>query len=301
LYDDPGITGLRRHALVKGELTAAHKHLFLALSYAQSGFGGSGENPFFPSGNFEWEKFDGDNFSSVLPTGGAGIAEVRISPIRIRDIGNVRITWRYEAIREEFLSDLGSGNGNGIGHTTAAYFRSGASSLNARILYHTSVRSVLEHEKRRRVDAGVWGILKNGLSFLIRGSTGEIEDRFVLDSKQNFIHGALRYQTKKIRSDAHIMWKDLDTVFSERRFAWDGRVGLSPDFGLHWRLLLSRDFDVGRSAYWRLEYRPNNRIFAYLSYGRSFLGDDPFVLEDRDLGLARAGTSQIMMSLRGDF
>jgi len=38
-----------------------------------------------------------------------------------------------------------------------------------------------------------------------------------------------------------------------------------------------------------------------VGYGEPEIGDDPFVLEDRDIGLMRGGASRYTISLRGDF
>ena len=299
LFDDPGAYGTADHAVVKAELTSAYKRAFAVLSYEQSGFGGSGW--FFPSGSFDWSGYDGTNFSAVLPPGGAAFAEIRVSSLAVANRGDVDLVWRYDAVGEDFVNDLGGAGSSRVGQTAGAYFIAKDVSVNAKLLYHTSARSGLENEERSWFDAGVWAALKNGTDCFLRGGAGEIDDESFSPSKKNFIHGALRYQMNKMRTGVHAMWSDLDTDYSGEKFAWDGKLALTPAWGFHWRFLLSRDYAVGRTAFFRLEFRPSNRLFACVGYGRSYLGDDPFVLEDREIGLLREGPSQYTISMRGDF
>jgi hypothetical protein len=298
LYDDPGAHGRLNHAVAKAELSGAWKIAFASVSYQQSGYGES--SFFFPGGSFDWSAYDAGNFSNVLPRGGAAFGEFRVSRIPVTDAGRLGLVWKYEAVRDEFVSDLGMPGGSRVGQTAAAYFRATDVSINGRLIYHTSKREILETEERDFVEAGAWTALKNGMECVLRGGIGRIDEE-PFETKKNYVHAAARYRIKEIHTGIHVMWSDLETTFSERRFAWDGKMVVTPDWGFHWRFLLTRDFAVGQSAFFRLEYRPSNRIFAYFGYGRAYFGDDPFVLEDKDLGLLRSGMSRWIVMLRGDF
>jgi hypothetical protein len=298
LFDNPGVHGPQNHAVIKTELSSVWKLAFASISYQQSGYEDSGL--FFPSGSFDWGAYDGTNFSQVLPSGGAAFAEFRFRSIRVTDAGRLNFVWKYDAVRENFVSDLGMTGGSRVGQTAAAYFLATDVSASGRLLYHKSVRSVLESEERDLLEASARTALRNGMELFLRGGVGQIDEQ-PFDTKKNYIHGMVRYGIKNLDTGAHIMWNDLGTIYSERRFAWDGKMVLTPDWGLHWRFLLTRDFTIGQSTFFRLEYRPSNRIFAYLGYGRTYFGDDRFVLEDRDLAVLRSGSSQWVITLRGDF
>ena len=299
LLDDPRTYDTRSHAIVKAELTSAYRRAFAVLSYEQSGFEDSGW--FFPGGSFDWGGYDGTNFSAVLPRGGATFAEVRVSSLALKDQGDVDLVWRYDAVGEEFVNDLGSAGSSGVGQTAGAYFVAKDVSVNAKVLYHSSARSALENEERKWFDAGVWAALKNGTDFLLRGAVGKIDDGSASPTRKNFVHGALQHETNRMRMGVHAMWNDLDTGYFGEKFAWDGKLAITPEWGFHWRFLMSRDYAVGRTAFFRLEFRPSNRLFACVGYGPSYLGDDPFLLEDREIGLLREGASGYTISMRGDF
>jgi hypothetical protein len=78
-------------------------------------------------------------------------------------------------------------------------------------------------------------------------------------------------------------------------------VALNSVWGFHWRFILAHDYAASQAAFARLEFRPSERIYAAVGYGEPGIGDDPFVLEDRQIGLMRAGSSRYTILVRGDF
>jgi hypothetical protein len=299
LVQDPGASGPSNRALFKTELASAYGRLFGVLSYEQTGLDDS--HVFFPGGSFDWGEYDGTNFSAILPRGGAAIAELRLASMSTAERGDVDLVWRYEAVGEDFTNDLGQAGPSGTGQTFGAYFLGRSASVNAKALYHSRTRSVLESEETGRFDAALWAAFKNGMDGFLRGGAGEVDDGSEFAPKKNFVHGAIGRKSTRVSTAFHAMTYDIDTEYSGTRFAWDGKVVLNPSWGLHWRFLAGEDIAVGQSAFFRLEYRPSDRIYATVTYGRSYLGDDPFVLEDSQLGLMREESSQYAISLRGDF
>jgi hypothetical protein len=299
LFEDPGSHGIRKRAVFKTELASAYKSFFAAASYQQSGL--RDEEWFFPGGSFDWGAYDGSNFAEMLPAGGAAFAEARLSSLPLSARGEIDIVWRYDAVREEFGDLIGSAGPSRTAHTVGTYFAAKDVSLNGSVLYRRRDRSVLEDERGEWLDARLWAATAAGAEGFVRCGIGKIRDEMVFDTKTNFVHGALRYRTKRFHTGAHAAWSDAGTIFSAMRYAWEGKLVINPAWGFHWRTLLGRDYAVGQTAAFRIEYRPSNRIFAYIGYGYPYLGDDPFVLEDRQLGLLRGGVARYTLVVRGDF
>ena len=299
LAEDPGVSGTRNRAVVKTELAGAYRRLFAVVSYAQSGYDDS--HVFFPSGSFDWGAYDGTNFSSVLPPGGAALAEIRLASLRATKRGSIDLVWRYDAVREDFACDTGGIGSPGVGQTAGAYFTAREVSLNASALFHTNRRSAVENEETNWFDAGAWAALKNGMECFVRGGAGDINGGPVPLVRESFVHAAVLHRAKRVTAGVYAMAHDFGTDHAGTRYAWDGKLLISPSWGFHWRFLFAADDAPGRSALIRLEYRPNDRIYASVGYGEPEIGDDPFVLEDRDIGLMRGGASRYTISLRGDF
>jgi hypothetical protein len=299
LSEDRGVYGAQNHAVFKAELAGAYRRLFAAVSYAQSGYDDS--HVFFPGGSFDWGAYDGTNFSSILPPGGAALAEIRLASLRATKRGSIDLVWKYDALREEFSSDAGGAGAPGVGQTAGAYFTARNVSLNASALFHTRTRSSVEHEETDWFDAGVWAALKNGMECFARGGAGDIDGGPVPLVRESFVHAGLRHRAKRATAGVYAMVYDVGAETAGERYAWDGKLMLNPSWGLHWRFLFAKDLAASRSALVRIEYRPNDRVYATLGYGEPDIGDDPFALEDRDLGLMRGGASRYTISLRGDF
>ena len=298
LFEDSGRDFISNRATVKAEVAGAYKRVFLALSYNQTGL--SQSDFFFPSGTWDWGAYDGDNFSAVLPENGAAFAELRVRRISLRSAGHVNFVWKYAAIRDQFTNDLGRNVEPAVGHSATLFYHASKVGVTGFLRYESSARSFYEQEERAGLVAAVRGYLTGRMDFFLRGGVRKIEER-PFNTDNNFIHAALHYRVKKIYSGAHIMWKDLDTIFSDLRLAWDGKLILTPNWGLDWRFIVSRDFNISESVFAQLEYRPSNRVYMTLFVGRSYVGDNPFVLEDPDVDLPEPGIVVYGIRLRGDF
>jgi hypothetical protein len=299
LAEDPGVSGARNHAVVKTELAGAYRRLFAVVSYAQSGYDDS--HAFFPGGSFDWDAYDGTNFSSVLPPGGAALAEVRLASLPATKRGSIDLVWRYDAVREDFACDIGGMGPPGVGQTVGAYFNARDVSLNANALFHTNTRSAVEHEETDWFDAGAWAALKNGMECFVRGGAGDIDGGPVPLVQESFVHAGVRHRTKRVTAGVYAMAYDFGTDYAGTRYAWDGKLALNSSWGFHWSFLFSNDYASSRAALVRFEYRPNDRIYASAGYGDPAIGGDPYALEDRGIGLMRGGSSRYTISLRGDF
>lgn len=298
LFNDLGEYAPRNHAVFKVEAAAAYKRAYLVLAYQQSQLADRGL--FLPGGRFDWDTYDGGNFAAALPDGGAFQAQLRATEVQVAGRARLRIDYRYAAAGPEFFNDLGWNRRAEVGHTLAASMQDTEVDLNGRLRYHNSERFALESEEREFVDGSLWGALRAGIWFIARGAFGHIDDDFG-EEDDNFIHLGAERRIRETRAGAHVMWRDLGTAFSERRFAMDAKFPVSPNWGFYFRVIASRDFDVAEAAYARLDFRPNDRVFATFSYGRSDFGDGPFLLEDADIDLARGDTAVYRITIRGDF
>lgn len=298
LIDHRGVNADSNHAVFKTEVSASYKKGYVVLAYEQSGC--DDRSVFFPGGRFDWDKYEGDNVSGLLPNAAAMFAEGRISSLPIGRTGRVRLVYRYTLVGSEFFNDLGLLVGSQIRNTAAAYYVDTEVNVNARLVYNSIARLEFENSRTDKWDGGLWGTFRNGTEFLIRGSMRET-DGVPYDDKGSLVHLALHHQLSKIKGGVHVLWRDIDTIFSATRFAWDGKFALSPNWGFYWRLVLSDQFDAGRTTYVRLAYRPSDRIFVTAGYGRSVIGDGPYLLEDGDIELSRFDSAVYRISLRGDF
>jgi len=295
LIDHPGGVLNENHAIFKFETSASYKQAYTVLSYQQSGF--SQSDVFFPSGQGQ---SGGGGLRGALPEGGALFADVRLTSFTIPNVGWLKFVYEYASIGDSFFNDLGLSQPAQETHHVGGFFGARKVDLNARLFYGRSQRFLFEDKKIDRWAAHLWGKFRNGMDFWVRGDLVDTETPLLSD-RGSFVDVALVKEIREVRSGIHVMWKDSDTVFSDTRFAWDGKLRVSPNWGLYWRFILSEQFDVGQMLYGRISYRPNDRLFMILSYGRTVIGDGPYLLEDQDIELSRFSTAQYSILLRGDF
>jgi|GEM_PF-2691290 len=297
LLDDLGALTDHSRAVLKAETSASYKKAYVVLSYQQSDV--QSDKLFFPGGRFLWEDYKFDDFSKILPAGAAVFAEARLSAMGVK-VGHLRAVYRYTVIGRRFFDDLGLRQPAQVSQTVRVYFLGNGVDLNSRLEYSHVARAYFENEDVDRWRGSVWGTFRNGLDFWIRANIiADVDPMF--GEVGDFVHVGLRRQIKQIYSGAHIMFKDLDSIFSATRLAWDAKLALSPNWGFYCRFVLSDQFDVGQMLYTRLSYQPSDRIFLALGYGRSAIGDGPYLLEDQDIELSRFGSAIYTISVRGDF
>ena len=119
--------------------------------------------------------------------------------------------------------------------------------------------------------------------------------------RENFVHGAVKRHGSKIYSSVHAMFRDLSDGPSDLRFGVEARFNLTAIFSLYGRVIASERVTAGDAVYWRFEVWPTDYIFATFGYGRRYIGDDPFLLEDPDVGRRTTAESVYFVTVRGDF
>jgi hypothetical protein len=299
VYDAPAADAALGRALLKSELVWFYRNASIICSYEQSRFDRKGF--FVPHLLFDPHVFVGDNFSSILPDEGAFFASLRIMTLPFRKLGTIDIVYDYFAVGEDFVNDLGLVSGEAVGYRCGAYFKAPDVYLNGRVRFGKTVRSSMEQDTEERVDASVWGGLNNGMDFALRGGWTRTSGADAAAATSTRVLGIATFHAKNTRNGIHCMLKDADTDHAAMAYAWSSRVVLNPDFAIDVRFLLSDEYQVRDAVFGKLEFRPSQRIYAYLSYGRQYAGDDPFMLEDNDLYLRGIDPSIYTVSIRGDF
>ena len=97
------------------------------------------------------------------------------------------------------------------------------------------------------------------------------------------------------------MANDIDGFEFDRRFAAEARFNWTTELSFYGRLIIVDVETSPDAGICRRELRPADHVFATFAYGRDFIGDDPFLLEDLDIG--RTGDTEPIYTImvRGDF
>jgi hypothetical protein len=175
--------------------------------------------------------------------------------------------------------------------------------VNGSLVYDYYRRTRFDNKTQNRIEAGLQGLLANGGQFVLRGAWAETDDERGMVTRNNFLHAGVKRHGKKVYSALHLMTADFGGATPERddRLGVEARFNLSPRVSLYGRFLLSQQTTSRDAAYWRFEMRPTEMVFVTFGYGRPWIGDEPFLLEDGEIG-QRATTDPVyFMTVRGDF
>ncbi len=290
-------------AVVKAELSAAYKRFSAILSWEQSGV--SDEAVFLPSGSFDWDRFDGDNLSSAIPDGAAASAELRLFRVPMRDWGHWSLVYRYQTVGSDYTNELGAFRRAEVSSSSGLYFSARTVSVDGRIVYSDRERFRIDDHESERLEASIRALLVDATEVFLRAAAVRVRDGELPEARREFVHAAVRRDGSKVRSGVHMMLADVeDGTLRQRveeRFGVEAKLNLTAQVSLYGRLITGQSISSGEAMYWRFELRPVAHVFATMGYGRDWIGDGPYLLEDADS--ARIGESEAIyfVTVRGDF
>jgi hypothetical protein len=299
VHDTPALDTLQNHAVVKAEVSAAWRHLGAAVSYEQSGFD---DGAFFiPSGDDDpGDGFYGDDDSS-LPESGALLAEFRVRRVPVRNTGLWSFVYRHQSLGDAYVNRLGTVGRARTLNSAGLYYSARKVAIDGGLVYTRWKRTRLDDKTHDRLLARARGLLKNGMEVILRGGYATTDDELGYETKNDYVHAILGRHGRKIRSGVHVMLKDIADGPLNEMVAVDATFNLTATVALYGRVMTGQSVTSSDAVYWRFEIWPADYIFATFGYGRDYVGDDPFLLEDPDLGRRGEGEGVWFVTVRGDF
>jgi hypothetical protein len=303
LNQSPAPDTLQNHAVFRGELSAVYRYLGVVLSYAQSGFDDGAL--FFPSGNDGFAGAEGPyegGSASSLPDEGAAFAEVRVKDLPVRGTGLWSVVYRYDAQGDAFTDELGVLRPGVTQNTVGLYYAAAKVAVNGGLEYVRSKRSYYDDKEQSRLAGRVRGLLANGFDAYLRGEVAKTTDELGVDTHHDFLHAAVGRHGRKVESRIHGMLADFADGPVDEVLGVEARFNFTATVSLYGRLVMSDRVSSRDAVYWRLEMRPTDWVFATFGYGRPYIGDDPYLLEDPDIGGMRGVSEAVYFAtVRGDF
>jgi hypothetical protein len=285
--------------VVKGEIAGLYRRATVVLAYQQAG---ADESFFFlPRTAFDWDGYVGGNFSESLPADADAFGEIRVRDVAFRDRVRVDFFHRYRATGSRFAPALSGGVPGVVANTTGLFFSHRELALDGRLVYRTRVRSALINQTTEHLEAYARAVLTDGTEVYLRGAAGYRETPGGGRSDDHFVHAAWKRSMRRLEAGVHLMVIDDGGGELERRFALETRMNWSASIALYGRVIAADEAGSRGAAYCRLEVRPAGHVFATLAYGRGFVGDGPYVLEDPDIDAAGDIEPVYTFSVRGDF
>jgi hypothetical protein len=297
----PAPDTLDNHAVVKGELSAGYRRFGLVLSYEQSGFEDSAF--FIPSGDSDGVgpgPYEDNGRLSGLDAGAVYI-EARMRRQRIGDTGLWSLVYRQRSAGDAFVDPFGLHPGGVNRQLAGLYYAALKKAIDARFEYRRQERTRFDDKALDRFEGMVRAQLANGAEAYLRGAYGEADDELGVSHRGGFVHAAVRRNGSKITTGLHVMLADRDNTPLDGRFGVEARLNFTAAVSLYGRLIASQSVASSDAVFIRLDMRPTDWAFAAVGYGRYYIGDQPYMLEDPDIGRRGETESVWFIRLRGDF
>jgi hypothetical protein len=301
LHSTPAADTLRNHAVVKGEVSAGYRHFGAVIAYEQSGFD---DGAFFlPSGD------DGgigpgpydDNAALSGLDAGAVFAELRVRRLPIRNTGLWSLVYRQRSAGDAYVDPPALQPGGQDSRLAALYYAAVQKAIDARLVYTSWKRTRFDDKELDRIDGMVRVQLANGAETYLRGAYEKWDDELGETAKGGFVHAAFRRNGRKITTGLHLMALDQSGTPLDERLGLEATLNFTAAVSLYGRLIASDQVASRDAVFIRLDLRPTDWVFAAVGYGRDYIGDQPYMLEDPDIGRRGETESVWFIRLRGDF
>jgi hypothetical protein len=295
LYDVPARDSLGHHQIAKAEVAGFYKRATAVVSYESSRIDGVTNDL---SG---WGDWNGSNYTEAMPANSATFAEFRLAGMPAPSWGRVDFIARYRAVGQAFYNDLGRDRPGAVTSRAGLYLEHRKQAINGRLVYRRDRVEVPGGQDREWMEGSVRTLFTNNVDAFVRGAFGRRRDAVEDDRNQGFLHGGFRRNLRKFTGGLYAMGLRGAGGNLSLRYGAEMRVNISASSAFYGRLIQNQAAASNDAIYMRFEFRPVLHIFAVFSYGRDWIGDDPYLLEDRDITGSGSADNVYTISVRGDF
>ena len=295
----PARDSLQNHAILKGELTAVYSRLGAVLSYEQSGF--DHRAFFIPSASNDCGGGYDNSSNSSLPDNAALYAELRLMRVPIKNTGLWSLIGHYQSLGDGYINNLGTIRRGETEGTVGLYYSAAKKSIDGRLEYTRWDRTRYDDKKQQRTGASVRGLLANGFEIVLRGAHTRTVDELGWTTNDGYGYAALRRYGRKVESGILFMLQNIPNDGLDERLGIEARFNFTGAVSWYGRLITSERATSSDAIFWQFEIRPTDMVYAALGYGRDYIGDEPFVLLDPDIGQRDTREAVYFVQVRGDF
>jgi len=295
LYDSPARDSLDNHQIVKGELAGFYRRATAVVSYETSSFEGVTDD------RFRWDDWAGNNYAEVMPTNSATFGEFRLTDLPAPSWGRIDFIARYRAVGAAFYNDLGRDRPGAVSSRAGLYLEHRRTAVNGRLVYRRERLDSVGGEGREWVEGSARALFTNNVDTFVRGALGSRSDGLEGKRNEGFLHAGFRRNLRKFTGGLYGMGLHTEGAGTSLRWGAEMRVNISASTAFYGRLINNEAAASNDAVYVRFEFRPVMHVFAVFSYGRDWIGDDPFLLEDRDITASGPADNVYTVSVRGDF
>jgi hypothetical protein len=295
LYDGPARDSLDAHHVTKAEVSGFFRGATAIVSYETSSFGDVAD------ASYDWSSWNGSNTSEALPDNAAAFAGLRISGLPAPSWATLDLIARYRAVGSEFYNDLGRDLPGLVNSRVGLYLAHRRTAVNARLMYRRADMRLPGGSDREWVEGSLRGIFTNNVDAFLRGAVAKIDDPVEGTGNEGYVHAGFRRNLRKFTGGLYAMGLRGAGGVTSTRWGAEMRVNISAGTAFYARLVDNEAAASNDGVFVRIEYRPVLHVFAVFSYGRNWIGDGPYMLEDRDITESGAADNVYSVSVRGDF
>jgi len=255
---------------------------------------------------FHWGDFELDHFAAGLPRDAALKAELRSISIGTPELGYYNIAPLYYYFGPDFADYLGEGTSDLVGFKFNTWYLLPKRAITLTLDYEEWEKYVYEKKTFKTYRAEIFSAYATGFT-----------SKFWYDWNRTVDTGnpLFREETKNIdffaevQVESRLAWmrvqgklKDLETERKKELVSLETAVNITSKLKVYSRYTFGNDpARLRKGLFTELQYRPQQNMDLYLSYGPFWIGDDSIPVNDGDLAGGADNKDMVRLILKGNF
>jgi len=269
----------------------------LFASFQQAAFG---EGLSYPSGAFSFDELDLFRPGDWLPENSVVLVEAHTGGTKTR-LGKFDAVHRYRATGQEYTDPISAVAPGEVRTQTGIYWNHDRYAVDGFVVFDEWRRKTAQLQTSQRLIVHGRASLRDGSEGVLRAVFEDNSDSGGDFGDESFLHASWGRHLRKLSTSVHVLAGRIDRGEFGSRFAAETRFNATASTSFYGRLVTDESKGSNDAVYIRIEFRPLDHVFASFGFGRSFIGDDPYVVEDPDIGMTGEADRVYTMTVRGDF
>ncbi|MBN1827396.1 MAG: hypothetical protein JW958_14140 [Candidatus Eisenbacteria bacterium] len=247
-----------------------------------------------------------NQFARGLPRDAALKAELRALRVGTPRYGFYNIVPSYYYYGPDFADYLGDGTNDLVGYYLNSWYLLPKRAITFSVNYGQWEKSFLETKRKTEFFAEIYTEYVNGFTSKIwyaRNKTVDFGNPLQTDVTKNYDLFA------EVQVESRLAWmrvqgklKDLETDFKKELVSVEAAVNITPHLKVYNRYAFGNDpARLRKGLFTELQYRPQQNMELFLSYGPFWIGDDAIPVNDGDLSGGADNKDMVRLILKGNF
>lgn len=291
------------NSVIAGDMRYTFRNIDFSLEYADSrrtADDAPGDD------GFHFSDFALDNFSAALPRDAALKAEIRSFSFGNPKLGYYNVAPLYYYFGPDFADYLGEGTSDLVGYKINTWYLIPKRAVTLTFDYEHWEKYVWEHKTFEKYRVELYTEYVNGFTskfWYDRNKTTDTGNPLFEEVTKNYdLFAEVQVENRLAWMRVQGKLKDLETTRKKELVSLETAVNITPYLKIYNRYAFGNDpARLRKGLFSEIQYRPQQHMELFVSYGPFWIGDDAIPVNDGDLAGGADNKDMFRVILKGYF